>query len=135
MSFPSVYLPSVYLPEQVRLRKNKSRFRFGNGFEVAVGPMNSNSFPYAGMIQVRFKGYDLRLDPATPERIRSKDSEFSRNCQAAAGYLHVICLFLRMYYFHAYDIQPRQPGAVHSVDRATPGAPRRLNRCGRRPNL
>jgi len=88
MSFPSVYLPSVYLPEQVRLRKNKSRFRFGNGFEVAVGPMSSNSFPYAGMIQVRFKGYDLRLDPATPERIRSKDSEFNRNCQAAAGYAH-----------------------------------------------
>jgi hypothetical protein len=67
--------------------------------------MSSNSFPYAGMIQVRFKGYDLRLDPATPERIRSKDSEFNRNCQAAAGYAHVSCFLLRMYYFPAYDIR------------------------------
>jgi hypothetical protein len=49
--------------------------------------VSSNSFPYAGMIQVRFKGYDLRLDPATPERIRLNDSEFSRGCQAAVGFL------------------------------------------------
>jgi hypothetical protein len=61
--------------------------------------VSSNSFPYAGMIQVRFKGYDLRLDPATPERIRSENSEFSRNCQAAAGYPHAICKFWWMYYF------------------------------------
>jgi hypothetical protein len=57
------------------------------------------------MIQVRFKGYDLRLDPATPERIRSKDSESSRGCQAAAGDSHAVCNFLRMYYFSGHDIR------------------------------
>jgi hypothetical protein len=38
------------------------------------------------MIQVRFKGYDLRLDPATPERIQAKDSEFGWDCQAVVGF-------------------------------------------------
>jgi hypothetical protein len=68
-----------------------------------------------------------------------KDSEFSRGCQAAAGYLTegsaAICKLGRLYYFPAYDIRPRQPGAGHPVDRATPEAPRREGRYGRRPTL
>jgi hypothetical protein len=77
-----------------------------------VGPVSSNSFPYAGMIQVRFKGYDLRLDPATPERIRSKNSEFSRNCQAAAGFLSegsaAICKIRWL-----YCVEVPEKGTVH----------------------
>ena len=39
------------------------------------------------------------LIPPPLNEFDHKDSEFSRNCQAAAGYPHAICKFLWMYYF------------------------------------
>jgi hypothetical protein len=75
------------------------------------------------MIQVRFKGYDLRLDPATPERIQAKDSEFGCRCQAAVFYAHAICNFLRMHYFPMHDFQARHAGAVDPVGWAALGSP------------
>lgn len=45
----------------------------------------SNSFPFAGMTQIRFGGCDLRLEQPPLNEIETNSSEQKEECQAHAG--------------------------------------------------